>query len=88
MTVSLANNSNAIVYLCLERIILNEKYIGFFVHLLSAPHRLLQFFHLKAWGQGLFELFGLFLVLDDQGVQEAGATHLELGTVRILLDFD
>ena len=35
----------------------------------------------------MLELLGLLLVLDDEGVEEAGAPDLELGAVRVLLDF-
>lgn len=37
------------------------------------------------WGQTLLEFLGLLLVGDDQGVQEACASHLELHIFRILL---
>ena len=41
----------------------------------------LQFFNLKAWGQGVLQLLGLLLVFDDEGVEESGASNLEFGAL-------
>ena len=47
---------------------------------------LLQFLNLETWGQRLLQLFGLLFVLDDKCVQKSGASDLEFGAVRVLLD--
>jgi len=49
---------------------------------------LLQFLDLETRGQRLLQLLGLLLVGDLQGVQEPGASDLELGVVGVLLDLD
>ena len=36
----------------------------------------------------MFELLGLFLILDDEGVEKPRASHFELGAVGILLYLD
>lgn len=36
----------------------------------------------------MLQLFSLFLVIDDECVQEARASNLELGAIRVLLDLD
>ena len=36
----------------------------------------------------MLELLGLLLVLDDEGVEEAGASDLEFGAVGVLLDLN
>lgn len=48
---------------------------------------LLDFLNLQAWGKGLLDFFGLLFVLDDQSVQETGATNLEFGVAGVLLYF-
>lgn len=48
----------------------------------------LHLLDLQAWGQRLLQLLGLLLVGDDQCVQEARASDLELGVVGVLLDLD
>lgn len=48
---------------------------------------LLDFLNLQAWGKGLLDFLGLLFVLDDQSVQETGATDLEFGVAGVLLYF-
>lgn len=49
---------------------------------------LLQFLHLKSGREGLFQLFCLFLLMHDQGVEVSGTSNLELDIVFVSLDFD
>lgn len=48
----------------------------------------LEFLDLEAGRQRLLQLVCLLLVVDDQGVEEAGASDLELDVVGVLLDLD
>ena len=36
----------------------------------------------------MLQLLGLLLVFDDEGVEESGASNLEFGALRVLLDLD
>lgn len=48
----------------------------------------LELLNLEAWRQRLLQLLRLLLVLDDEGVEESGASDLELGAVCVLLDLN
>lgn len=54
----------------------------------SSIANLLDFLNLQAWGKGLLDFLGLLFVLNNQGVQETGATDLEFGVAGVLLYFD
>ena len=54
----------------------------------NSKTRSLQFLDLETWWQRLLQLVSLFLVLNDQSVQESGASNLKLDVVWVLLDLD
>lgn len=42
----------------------------------------------KGWWESVDQLFSLFLVIDNKGVEILGRSDLELGVVSVLLDGD